>query len=712
MTAVEEPSLSRRLARTFLVLVAVLVLVGGAGVGGLVATGRAHDQEERLQLMEASSTAMLLEMANAETGVRGYRLAQQRSFLEPYEEGRAAFPQHVERALALARPDERALVEEQVAIADRWFAVYGDPVAAMAPGEVEVSDELTQRNKEIFDSFRAVGGRLDDLLADRDAAARARASAVRTAALVGSALALAVALGVSLVAARRLRGSLVGPLDDVVTVLGGLAAGDHAARSDDRRGPCEVRAVARSVNHLADESDRLRAERAEAARLAELGAGIGRRIRDQLDAEESLTRAVTLLGRGVAADRAWVRLLDDAGLGPSTARWATPGLEAPVLPALRGQGVASWLQSLHDLGGAVRVDDLEADLREGAAGRGDVGGEDVADHLRAFAAGTGATALLVLPVGAGETALGSLAVAVHSGPRRWTDGEVALTRSVAADLGRALVLARLYRQQEELVEQLRELDRTKTDFLSAVSHELRTPLTSISGYLELLRDGDGGEIPLEADRMLAVVERNTQRLRSLIEDLLTLSRIESGAFRATYRDVLLHEVVGAAVASVQPAADAAGVELVVDAPPAAGEGLVVAGDPVQLDRVLLNLLTNGVKFTPRGGVVRLAVRPRAADVVVEVEDTGMGIPERDQERLFRRFFRATNAVDAAVPGTGLGLLIVRSIVEHHDGDLRLRSREGVGTVVTVRLPRQRARSAPAPARPGPGLARAAGGGAA
>jgi len=213
--------------------------------------------------------------------------------------------------------------------------------------------------------------------------------------------------------------------------------------------------------------------------------------------------------------------------------------------------------------------------------------------------------------------------------------------------------------------------------------------------------------------MLAVVERNTQRLRSLIEDLLTLSRIESGAFRATYRDVPLRDVVGAAVASVQPAADAAGVVLQVDVATAAPEGdedLVVAGDPVQLDRVLLNLLTNAVKFTPRGGVVRLAVRLQGDDVVVEVEDTGMGIPVRDQERLFTRFFRATNAVDAAVPGTGLGLLIVRSIVEHHDGDLRLRSQEGVGTVVTVRLPRQR--TGPAPARPGTGLVGAAGGGAA
>lgn len=690
MSALHGLSLSRRLARTFAVLVLVILLVGAAGFGGLLAMGGAHAQEQRLQRMQTANTAMLLEMANVETGVRGYRLAQQRSFLGPYEEGRAAFPEHVAQARELALPDERGLVHAQVAVAERWFDVYGEPVSAMAPGEVEVSAELTQTNKEIFDAYRTANGALADLLETRVEQAQARAGAVRAAALAGSALAVALALGVSLVAARRIRGSLVGPLDDVVTVLRQLSAGDHAARSDDRRGPREVRVVARSVNRLADESDRLRTERGESARLQELGVEIGHRIREQLDAQESLVRAVTLLGQGLVADRVWVRLLDDAGLGPATAQWARPGLDLLAVPAI-GDGSAGWAQALHERGGVLRVEDLDAgqplgDDLDGVA-------DGLASYLRPFAARTGSTAVLALPVGAGGSAIGSLTVTVGSGPRRWTDGEVALARSVAADLGRALVLARLYRQQQKLVEQLQELDRTKTDFVSTISHELRTPLTSISGYLELLRDGDAGALTPEADRMLAVVERNTLRLRSLIEDLLTLSRIESGAFRATYRDVLLDEVVEAAVASVRPVADAAGVRLQVDVPPPGGEGggeVVVAGDPVQLDRVLLNLLSNAVKFTPRDGCVRLAVHPREEDVVVEVEDTGMGIPERDQERLFTRFFRATNAVDAAVPGTGLGLLIVRSIVEHHDGHLVLRSEEGVGTVVTVRLPRRRA----------------------
>jgi len=714
-TAAGGTSLSRRLARTFLLLVLAIVLVGAAGIAGLVAMDGAHDQQDRLERLQTANTSMLLAMANAETGVRGYRIAQKETFLEPYEEGRRTFPEHVATAEALALADERRLVAAQVAIAEHWFAVYGEPVSAMPPGEVVVSDELTQTNKDTFDAYRAASSRLADLVSRRVEAAQARAAAVRTGALVGAVLALALALGVAVVTARRTHAGLVGPLGDVAGVLRHLSAGDHAARSDDRRGPREVRAVARSVNHLADESDRMRTERGEAARLQQLGIEIGRRIREQLDAEESLTRAVTSLGEGLGADRAWVRLLDDAGLGAATAQWTRPGLASAPVPAIGG-GSGGWTQVLHERGGLLRVDDFDAELRTSTGGADggeepvDATGDGFASYLRDFAAKTGATAVLALPVGAGETALASLTVTVGSGPRRWTAGEVALARSVAADLGRALVLARLYRQQQELVEQLRELDRTKTDFLSTVSHELRTPLTSISGYLELLRDGDAGEIPPEADRMLAVVERNTQRLRSLIEDLLTLSRIESGAFRATYRDVLLRDVVGAAVASVQPAADAAGVGLQVDVATAAaggGEDLVVAGDPVQLDRVLLNLLTNAVKFTPRGGDVRLAVRPEGGDVVLEVEDTGMGIPERDQERLFTRFFRATNAVDAAVPGTGLGLLIVRSIVEHHDGDLHLRSQEGVGTVVTVRLPRQRGSSAPAPAgpapaRPGPG----------
>jgi signal transduction histidine kinase len=247
----------------------------------------------------------------------------------------------------------------------------------------------------------------------------------------------------------------------------------------------------------------------------------------------------------------------------------------------------------------------------------------------------------------------------------------------------ALAEAKQLRHREELlVGQLRALDAAKTDFMSTVSHELRTPLTSISGYLELLRDAAPGELSDAQERMLEVISRNTRRLRELIEDILTLSRIESGSFRSELVPVDLAQLIERAVTAIGPAADksAVGVHCDVRGP------LPLRGDGVQLDRVLANLLGNAVKFTPPDGTVTVSAERRDNRAVLTVADTGMGIPVDEQQALFVRFFRATNAIRQAVPGTGLGLAIVRKIVDNHGGTISVTSTENVGTTVTVRLP--------------------------
>ncbi len=229
---------------------------------------------------------------------------------------------------------------------------------------------------------------------------------------------------------------------------------------------------------------------------------------------------------------------------------------------------------------------------------------------------------------------------------------------------------------------LQELDTAKTDFMSTVSHELRTPLTSISGYVELLRDAAAGEVSPAQDRMLEVIGRNTRRLRELIEDMLVLSKIEAGGFRTSKTPVDLAELIDAAVQAVTPAAVKASIGLHVEV---AGP-LALDADPGQIDRVLANLLTNAVKFTPAEGTITVTARRDGTDVVVAVADTGMGIPESEQPALFARFFRASNAIHQAIPGTGLGLAIVSTIVDNHGGRIELSSTERVGTTVTVRLP--------------------------
>jgi signal transduction histidine kinase len=241
---------------------------------------------------------------------------------------------------------------------------------------------------------------------------------------------------------------------------------------------------------------------------------------------------------------------------------------------------------------------------------------------------------------------------------------------------------RLFEREQHLVSRLQALDTAKTDFMSTVSHELRTPLTSISGYLELLLDAEPDDFSDAQLRMLEVIGRNTKRLRELIEDILTLSKIESGDFRSEQGTVDLAEIVERGAAAISPAAAKASVGLHLDV----RGPLPLTGDGVQLDRVLVNLLSNAVKFTSAEGTVTVRAERSGNAAVLVVADTGMGIPEPEQAALFARFFRASNAIHQAIPGTGLGLAIVRTIVDNHDGTIEIQSAENVGTTVTVRLP--------------------------
>jgi PAS domain S-box-containing protein len=239
--------------------------------------------------------------------------------------------------------------------------------------------------------------------------------------------------------------------------------------------------------------------------------------------------------------------------------------------------------------------------------------------------------------------------------------------------------------QQALAEQnerLRELDRLKDEFISLVSHELRTPLTSIHGYLELLLDGGAGELGPEQERFLTVVERNSKRLMQLVGDLLFMAQVEAGKLALDLDEVDLSEVLTECLEAAKPAADEKQVELV----SSLAQTPTMLGDRSRIAQVLDNLISNSLKFTPRSGRVSISVSRDGDDAVVEVEDTGVGIPAAEQERLFERFFRSTNATDQAIPGTGLGLTIAKTIVERHEGSIEIESTEGSGTTVRVRLP--------------------------
>jgi signal transduction histidine kinase len=231
-------------------------------------------------------------------------------------------------------------------------------------------------------------------------------------------------------------------------------------------------------------------------------------------------------------------------------------------------------------------------------------------------------------------------------------------------------------------ERLLELDRLKDEFVATASHELRTPLTSLSGYLEMSLDPAEGPLSPTREGHLRIVQRNADRLTALVDQLLFLARADSHPLELDRHPVDLDGIVHEAVETARPAASAKDISLTIagEPPPA------VPADRPQLLRVVDNLVANAVKFTPEGGTVRLATRREGDTAVLEVVDTGLGIPRAEQSDLFNRFFRGTNAIEKAIPGSGLGLAISQVIAEAHSGEIQLESTPGVGSTFRLVLP--------------------------
>jgi signal transduction histidine kinase len=218
----------------------------------------------------------------------------------------------------------------------------------------------------------------------------------------------------------------------------------------------------------------------------------------------------------------------------------------------------------------------------------------------------------------------------------------------------------------------------KDDFVENISHELRTPLTSLLGYLELVKDGPY-LLPAEVTGYLDVADRNAQRLLRLVEDLLAVAADE---FSVKPQPTDLAELLEKSVANARPAAAANKVQLILDQPPS----LTGYVDADQISRVVDNLISNAIKFSPSGGTATVTAKHTPHNVVVTISDTGIGMSADEQSQAFTKFFQSPANSNSAIPGVGLGLLTSKSIVESHGGTLTLTSALGAGTTVTVRLP--------------------------
>lgn len=228
-----------------------------------------------------------------------------------------------------------------------------------------------------------------------------------------------------------------------------------------------------------------------------------------------------------------------------------------------------------------------------------------------------------------------------------------------------------------------EVDRMKSEFVSSVSHELRTPMTSIKGYIDLLYSGMAGPVSDEQKRFLQIVKTNADRLTLLVNDLLDISRIETGRLRLSIEAVDPVNVINTVIANHLPETVRREQKLT-----CAIEGLLphVSADPARMIQILTNLVSNAIYYTPAGGTITISTEVIGGFLHIHVQDTGVGIKEEDKAKLFSRFFRADTPLVQARSGTGLGLTIVKSIVELHGGEIWFESTFGQGSRFSFCLP--------------------------
>lgn len=320
----------------------------------------------------------------------------------------------------------------------------------------------------------------------------------------------------------------------------------------------------------------------------------------------------------------------------------------------------------------------------------------------AWFAGTG-TALSVTVLGA---VLGSLAAGQAFDPAVWTHlalfvGQGLLLTALVAELRSARRRAEHEAGVADAAKrEIEAASRLKDEFLGTISHELRTPLNAVLGWLHLI--GTGKLDPAAQSRGFESIERNVRLQAQLTGDLLDVSKSLTGRLKMDMRPVSLTAVVAEAVAQVSTAATAKDVTLRVEQP---DQPVVVRGDPNRLRQVVWHLLANAIKFTPRGGAIDVIVESDGL-ACVTVGDTGPGIARDFMPRLFERFTQADSSPTRLAGGLGVGLALVRELVERHGGEIVARNRDGGGAEFTIQLPLHRADQAVRAVTPAPALANA------
>lgn len=447
----------------------------------------------------------------------------------------------------------------------------------------------------------------------------------------------------------------------VLTLPAGVQPGIERALAD----PVVTKLIDQSQRYLRTARDREEAD--DSLRLAELAREVVRTASVQLDLDQALERCAEPLRKGFGASGVRLRSYATSVLAES----GSPSLGAP---AELNSMVHRLSHRLWSEQRSVQVVREHHDIH--------LLSEREHTQFRTFLDLLGWGRALVAPIGSGHQCLGHLALGRPIEGSPWTREEEITVLEIGQDLGRAVLNGRAFGLERQMVSELRELDAYKSDLIESVSHHLRNPLATIVGHLELT----SGEPQLteEVRQSLDRIGRGSQRLHRVVDDLLLFAQVGDPRHPVDARPVdldrLVHDVADLAAVSVRQSNQRLSI--------LTGDGPSVAlGDAQELDRLVSNLVSNAVKYTPNGGRIQISLAPRGHEIEISVSDEGIGISEADQEQLFSEFFRSTNPRALSRPGTGLGLAIVSRITARHGGRVEFESEIDVGSTFRVVLPK-------------------------
>ena len=689
-------SLARNLRRTFLRIALVLLFIGIIGTGSLIYSNSSTSSLlNRLEPLISYNNGMLVQVLDMNTDVRNYLRSGDSSYISLYQSDKKSYQQIFQNAAGLLSPRERdsGILQNEGSEAQSLFTVYEQTALALPPGQLSSQriDEVLLGVDQHLQSYRNSNSAANVYLTKERTAAQHRLGILvfvtTTVTILAILIALIMGFRRAIIARLRMQ-ELVGRITDT---LSRLEAGEAHVRAP-LSGLLEERVLATAINSMAEQKEALVVElerqyvqEKELRESLELEQSVREGLSNTLyrdhDVASALQRTVNGLGPALRADRALVRIMENKSPGTIISEWLSPTVKTALDTQVGASSIGELRTSVYLDPGPIRDSILKGTL----VAINDVSGDErLSEESRATVMRTGLGAFLAAPVIGPLGTEAVLVAAMEGHARNWTDRDAQVAQTMASGLAATLTAIRLYEQERTNLAAMKKLDESKDFFLAAVSHELRTPLTSIVGYLELLQEEmEEGKISRTYSRMLDAIDRNSKRLMYLIENILTASRIESGNLQLSKARTHITPILMRTAETVMPQINSKHIHLKMNLSDGLPDLEIDAG---LIEQVILNILSNAIKFTPDGGTISVTASSESKTLAVSISDSGTGIEPDELQKLFTKFYRTSAARDNAVQGTGLGLVIVKAIIEQHGGSVSLSSKVGEGTTFTIHLP--------------------------